>query len=358
MNGELSATAMASIKDSVAFAKNLRYHIGAKYLRINSSKWSFMRHFNMIFLAHHLREFRKLSPQTQLEFTDPPSSAAGYFNYFRFHSALHGHNDDLKELRYGPNFIAITQLSISDIQEKSASRGQEVAQTIDEYAGMLVDLLLRGNEARHDSRKVLRFALREIIRNIFEHSQSDDFCLAGQYWPTHGRIQVALSDHGLGIQPTITKNKKLEINNDRDALHFALLPGISGSPNKLHDGNLSDGWRNSGFGLYMTSSFCRKSGGFSIASGECCLVLDDKKTTHEMPYIPGTIIRLDLKENDLQDADATLRRIEQEGERIKATLKNVDFLSASRASRMLNVDALAQETTTKRRAKLLFSQEK
>jgi hypothetical protein len=253
--------------------------------------------------------------------------------------------------------MAITRVPIKNLQANSAKNSEEIAETINDYAGMLVDLLLRGKEKSRDSMKILRFSIREIIRNVFEHSQAKDFFVTGQYWPTQRRIQIALSDTGIGIRRSLSKNEHLQITSDRDALQSALLPGVSGSPNKLHEGNLNDAWRNSGFGLFMASRFCRKSGGFTITSGECCLVLDDEKTTYQVPYAPGTIIRLDLMEKDLSDADGTLRRLVKEGETIQRDLSNIPFLTASRASRMLSVEPLMEEVRATRKARLTFSQD-
>jgi hypothetical protein len=352
----LQAPPIVSIKDTAEFLRQLYALRAENSITVDARQWRFVRPFNMLLIGGHVNHFRHVHQQTNLQFENFHPSSSGYFRHIRFIDYLNGQHDNMQNMVRNENYISITRVPTQKLIANSAQNNEEIAETIDDYAGVIVDLLFRGREVSIDSKKILRFSIREIVRNVFEHSQAIEFYVTGQYWPSQKRIQVALCDTGVGIKSSISRNRKLEVKSDRDALHLALMPGISGSPDKLHEGNLSEGWRNSGFGLFMTSRFCRKSGGFSFSSGDCCLVLDEHKTVHEIPFAPGTAIRLDLHERDLINADNTLRRLEREGEAIQKEISSIPFLTASRASRMLSVEPLIQEVRDRRAKRLSFSQ--
>lgn len=99
--------------------------------------------------------------------------------------------------------------------------------------------------------------MRELIRNVLEHSQSENFWYTGQYQPTKGIVEVAILDEGIGMKKSSMKNRKLSIKDDEDAIRLAIQAGIS----KSGVGRVGrDEYDNSGFGLYMITNFCRKGG--------------------------------------------------------------------------------------------------
>ena len=87
--------------------------------------------------------------------------------------------------------------------------------------------------------------------------------LAGKYWPHKGNIvEIAILDEGVGIMQTLSEHPGIRVNNDADALLLSLEPGLTG--NQFAYGS-DDPWRNTGYGLFMTSSICQKGGDFSAA---------------------------------------------------------------------------------------------
>ena len=99
-------------------------------------------------------------------------------------------------------------------------------------------------------------------------------------------MEVAILDVGLGVRHGLRNNPDLNITSDRDALHLALLPGISGKMYRGVKRRSNDAWQNSGFGLYMTSRICRAGGSFFIASSGAGMLLDsggkhDRETSYQ-----------------------------------------------------------------------------
>lgn len=66
------------------------------------------------------------------------------------------------------------------------------------------------------------------MRNVVEHSKLDLIEYCGQYWPSRHMVEVAILDVGNGVRRGLRHNPYLNISSDRDALHLALLPWVSG----------------------------------------------------------------------------------------------------------------------------------
>lgn len=116
----------------------------------------------------------------------------------------------------------------------------------------------------HDDSEALRtytYSIREIIRNVFEHSQARECYICGQRW-WDGQVEVAIVDEGVGIGQTL--RAAYPIDSDADALRLAIQPGTSRTRQLLQDQNVYD---NSGFGLYILSNLAASFGWFRLGSG-------------------------------------------------------------------------------------------
>jgi hypothetical protein len=279
----------------------------------------------------------------------------GYLEHIRFFDHLNDpENKQNRQSRVGDSYVAITTINRAAYFARSAGHGEQVLMTIHYDSGELARLLLKNSGA--GEQLLLAHAIREIIRNAVEHSQSENILYFAQSWPSKRRVQVAIMDNGLGIKRTISKNPKLLINSDYDALKMSILPGISGTPNKKHEGNLSDSTRNSGFGLFIVSQICRKSEGFLIQSGQSALSLKRDETRSELvvPNFFGTLLRLDAHFDALSGGRETLNDIVKHGERHARELNGLGALSPSRASAMLDLSNIGDSL---RRTRLTFSQD-
>jgi hypothetical protein len=49
----------------------------------------------------------------------------------------------------------------------------------------------------------LSYSLRELIRNVFEHSGSDRMLYCAQYWPAKQKVEVCILDRGVGIRQSL-----------------------------------------------------------------------------------------------------------------------------------------------------------
>ena len=208
--------------------------------------------------------------------------------------------------------------------------------TVEERSQELAAVLTRGD--RGELHSTLSYSLREIMRNVVEHSRSDTLWYAAQYWPGKEHVELTVLDEGVGIQASLRRNPHLRIGNDLDALRFALLPGISGVAYKGGPRLRKDEWANSGYGLFMTSQLCAAGGSFLICSGETGLLLNGSSEIVLDIYCPGTVLRLDIYAPDVRDLSGRLEELRQRGGRIAGELRQAANLTASMSSRMLSKD--------------------
>ncbi|MDE4586293.1 hypothetical protein HUW66_012250, partial [Staphylococcus epidermidis] len=106
------------------------------------------------------------------------------------------------------------------------------------------------------------------MRNVVEHSDSKVIEYCAQYWPSYDRVEITISDNGIGMKKSLSKNPYIEADNDSEAIQLALMPSISSKNFKGARINTRNPWHNSGFGLYMISRICKLGGSFLICSGD------------------------------------------------------------------------------------------
>ena len=183
----------------------------------------------------------------------------------------------------------------------------------------------------------LTYSLREIFRNVVEHSGADCIWYAAQYWPTKNKVEIGILDEGVGIRAALSKNAKYAAVDDHNALHLALQPGVSGvaRAERDHPQASDDPWANSGYGLYMTSAICQRGGCFAIASGRKALFLENDSVEFQDTVYSGTAIRMVLDTSQVENLTKTLDKIRRAGEKLARTGSNGGNLSASMISRML-----------------------
>lgn len=232
-------------------------------------------------------------------------------------------------------YIPITIYDSNDLQKAAYDSSEAVGQFIENLAAKTSNLLLRNNSG--ELFDTLTYSIREIIRNVIEHSQSARFGFCAQYWPKKNSVELALLDRGIGIKKGLSSNPHLKIKNDHEALNLALMPGISGKAYKGSKQNKNDNWANSGYGLYMTSRLCREGGSFYIASGNTSLLLSEEGKSYIDTPFQGTALRLILDTNRIESLNKMLEKYRKEAEKLKSSFSS-ENLTASVASRMLTRD--------------------
>lgn len=257
----------------------------------------------------------------------------GFFNAFGYHDAPRKPGNSNGNSRHLP----VNILSCEALRDEAASEGTEVGNIIESKAKHLAEMLCGADSG--DLFDTLSYSIREIIRNVVEHSESQQIGICAQYWPTKNRVEVAIIDRGVGLRKTLQRNPHLDVNNDRSAVNYALMPAVSGRAFKGSRQQRGP-WANSGFGLYMTSRICRNGGNFFIASGESGMMLTKAKggKSYSSCSYDGTAVRLVIKTDQIGSLMDSLKRYREDGFAFQQKYREIVNINPSAASLMLSED--------------------
>lgn len=232
------------------------------------------------------------------------------------------------------NYVPITHLSVDEILDEADREFIPVGVVVEKYANKLSEVLTRSTHGNlYD---VLSYSIREIMRNVVEHSSSKQIKFCAQYWPTKNRVHVAILDNGRGIKESLSENPNLDMATDLEALKMSLMPGISGRMFKGVRKEKYNPWQNSGYGLYMTSRLATSGGSFFIVSGNAGYGITSQSAV-EIPIsgFAGTAINISIDTSRLGELSSRLHEFDREGREIAKLLDAADSRGASIASLMI-----------------------
>lgn len=291
--------------------------------------------FTMAYVANELKRFRQSKPNSKFRASNHESkSYAAHMGFFRAFGLKFGNEPGGAD--GSATYLPLTILSVQDLKREAAESYDEVGNIIEERSKQIAKILTRQESG--DLVDTLTFSIREILRNVVEHSNSEIIEYSAQYWPSKDLVELAVLDTGSGILDGLSSNPYLSMSDERDALHLALLPGVSGKMFKGVKKRKYDQWQNSGFGLYMTSRICRNGGSFFIVSNDKGLLLDaSSKNDIECSY-KGTALRLRIDTSQITAYSSMLDRYKNEGYEAAKRFSGKDAVTPSVASTMLARD--------------------
>ncbi|MEM5434723.1 hypothetical protein [Paraburkholderia diazotrophica] len=328
------------LNGAIAAARELEGFPEAPLYVIDFGSLEWTEPFGLLFFARKLRKFadgRKPSRCRAINFQEHAYAAhMGFFQSFGL-----DFGKDPGEALGNTRYIPITSMRIDDLEREAASDYVDVRDTIEARCASLATVLTHseGGALQH----TLGYSLREIFRNVLEHSQADAIWYAAQYWPTKGLVELSILDEGVGIRQSLSRNPHLSIRNDEDALRYALLPGVSGAAFRGGPRQRRDEWANSGYGLFMTSQICARGGNFVICSGASGMLLENGVEKSLAVNIAGTALRLQIHVPELCALNEALEDLRKRGAAIAGELRHNANLTASMSSRMLSKDFARKE---------------
>jgi hypothetical protein len=206
-------------------------------------------------------------------------------------------------------FIPITDMLVDDIKDEATEQMEHHGDTIQRTSEDMIGVLLQSRDT--PAYQALSYAMREMIRNVVEHSGSTDLAYAAQYWPGSGQAEIAITDRGIGLASSLSSNPKIGRVDDNQALDLAVQAGVSSKTWRKQ--RSKSVWSNSGYGLYMVKGLCVASGGsFSLASGSTAQTWAKRGTSSCSSQVAGTTVILKLHSDNLADIDSELERLRGE----------------------------------------------
>lgn len=157
--------------------------------------------FPMLIVSNELSRFRKYYQRNQFIAQHCTHDYARYMKFYKACGIGVGETIDIDRHKGGYN--TITRLSVKTLKEEGIESNSIIQEVIDNRAKTMAKIVAQGNDK---FQKWLAFALREIIRNIPEHSESDDIWYCAQYWPFYDLVELAILDEGIGIKESLIRD--------------------------------------------------------------------------------------------------------------------------------------------------------
>ena len=204
-------------------------------------------------------------------------------------------------------YIPIECISRDSLYARVDPVYRPLRQVIKEDTAALARVLL-ARETDEQSREALSYSLREVVRNVFEHSRADECFVCAQRW-YDGSVQLGILDDGRGIPDSLAD--AYPGLTHRQSLEHAIRPGVSRVRDELE--NRHD---NSGYGLYVLSELGDECGWFSVGSGDYMLTRAKSSRDDEIEEIPfsGTFVGLHLDRGITSDFRTKVGEIIYSGE--------------------------------------------
>jgi hypothetical protein len=235
-------------------------------------------------------------------------------------------------------YIPLTLLQCDQLVKSAVEKGVEVGDEVEENSKHMAAMLCGSDSgAVFDT---LSYSVREMIRNVVEHSKAPQIGICAQFWPSKNRVEVAVLDRGIGLRQSLSNNPHLDASTDKRSINYALMPAVSGKAFKGARKKQRGPWANSGFGLYMTSRICRNGGSFFVASGDTGMLLTKKeqaKRYYDCSFV-GTAIRMVVRTDQIAELKDALDIYRDEGYKIQRKYKEIVSIDPSSASLMLSED--------------------
>ncbi len=291
--------------------------------------------FGMLLFARQLRTFAdRRKPARFRAINHEGHGYAAHMGFFQSFGLNFGNHPG--EAAGSMQYVPITGMPVAELEAEAGQRSVDEREVIESRCWRLAAVLARADDS--PLQNTLSFSLREIFRNVLEHSRADTIWYAAQYWPAKQMVELSILDQGIGVRSSLARNPHLKIEGDEDAIRLSLLPGISGVAFKGGPRMRRDAWANSGYGLFMTSQLCARGGSFTICSGQHGLLLENGTETTFDVGLEGTALRLKIYVPEVRGLNETLENLRKRGALIAGELRQTANLTASMSSRMLSKD--------------------
>ncbi len=296
---------------------------------LDITKLTFSRPFGALVLATELAyRYEKESKNIKLQGHSESNEVHSYLGHIGFFkTAYYSFGKKAGEARGNNRYIPIRKLSKKYFLDQQAEMEDEfgVTRPLQDFIQSESNKMARLITYSPDEVDAVSYCFREIIRNVFEHGDTDGCIVCGQKW-SNGEVEIGIVDNGCGILNSL--KQKFNISSNAEALEMALQPGVSSK-----DINARHVWSNSGFGLYILSELGKRFGKFMLCSGNEGIVCSSGQQKVNNYGFHGTAIQITLNTKESKGILNVIDSIADEGEKIAA--QNGRLVKASKKSRMV-----------------------
>lgn len=274
---------------AIRFAGELPESIGAEAVVFDFTPLASVEPFGMLLVGAAIRSLIKQRTGRNVTAEgvrtgDPTHEYLAHLGFFQWVGLPFGNAPGA--VAGGASWMPITILTRAEFERRMRETLRPLGHVVQVESERIARLLTQKNELKVNA--PLAYCFREVIRNVFEHADTDRCAVCAQKW-NDGEVELAIVDAGRGIRRSL--EEKHAIESDAAALKQALRPGISRNLSK----DIDDPWGNSGFGLYVLSELGKALGVFRIVSGNAVFAARNVGPSIESSYLGGTAIQLRLK---------------------------------------------------------------
>ncbi|WP_280769568.1 ATP-binding protein [Salipaludibacillus daqingensis] len=204
----------------------------------------------------------------------------------------------------GRTYISPTKVNLNELYERLRKKHENTETYFDDIASFLVETNLKFTDYKENTlvKSLIEYSIREMVRNIFDHSETDEYNYSSQYYEKDKRVEIVISDNGVGLRETVPFDMEYKWFNeisDRDAILRAIIPGITAKSNHSY---ASETHKNTGFGLNIVKRIATHTGGdLTIVSGTLAMSFHNKRHIERICDFTGTIIRISMYLDKLND---------------------------------------------------------
>jgi hypothetical protein len=173
--------------------------------------------FSLLFLASKLQDFKNRNLGRPL-FVDnyKDHSYPAHMGFFHMLGIDYGRN--MGGASGNEGYLPITLVKREYLYQGEEDRFVELGDLIQRHADKIAFMLSRDESGKSDFFNVVSYSLREIFRKVFEHSEAKQLFYCAQYWPKSNKVEVSISDSGMGIRRALAENLNFAFASDKEAL--------------------------------------------------------------------------------------------------------------------------------------------
>lgn len=295
-----------NLTTAIMFCEQIQTIPYASTYTFDFNSLTYVEPFPMLMIANSLRILISDSLFSKFTHRGIPQ---GYISHMRFFDHIGITSRKVTASPGNRRYRAITEIKTKLLIEYANVEGREVGTMIQNHANDLSSVLAKSTSSNMFDH--FSYTIREILRNVVEHSESEEFAYCAQYWPSKDLAEIGLLDTGMGLRKSLERNPLHLGIDDQTALSLAIKPGVSRTTPKEQK---SQGeWRNSGFGLYLTSRICEDVGSFTLISGSVGIFISKAETFMFPVKFRGTGVRIAVRPSKLRDFDSTLTGLREQG---------------------------------------------
>ena len=159
------------------FVRELDYYSGHDRVIFDLTEKAFFSPSSMLLIAAKIKYLRKKCPRLEFIFNGwdnhPYLAHMGFFSLCGFN-----HGKELGEAWGNEDYLPITELRRESFYEQEVDKYEELPDLVQRHVDRIAEVLARDKEDNQTMFDVLSYSIREIFRNVFEHSGANElyFC--------------------------------------------------------------------------------------------------------------------------------------------------------------------------------------